>query len=365
MSDLATLYRIQVWIDNFSAALARTRRNGVLSISREGNFMLRIFWLLLSLLATLSAANAIATTPAEPNWPTKPIKLVVPAGAGGVPDIRARWLAERISPLLGQPVWIENKPGAGGNIGMESVAHSAPDGYTLVAMHLGTMAFNSFMYQRTGYDPLKDFIPITRNGVGPLMLIVNPKVPAKTVQELVQLARSKPGQLSFSFPGFGTPPHLALELFKRSAKIDVISVPYGGGAQGMTDIVSGQITFTMEGAQLAIPNARAGQVRPLAVTGRSRMASLPDVPTLIESGYPDCEFYGWTGVAAPAGTPKVIIDRLYAAMSKVLNSDEAKQWYSNVDNEPGGETPEATAAIIRTEYARWGKLIKEAGIKAE
>jgi tripartite-type tricarboxylate transporter receptor subunit TctC len=324
-----------------------------------------IFSLVVGLTSALFAILSFANQPAEANWPIKPIKLVVPGAAGGVPDIRARWLAEKITPLLGQPIIIENKTGAGGNIAMESVARSAPDGYTLVAMHLGVMAFNPFMYERTGYDPLKDFIPITRNGVGPLMLIVNPKVPAKTVQELVQLANSKPGQLSFSFPGFGTPPHLALEFFKRSAKIDVISVPYGGGAQGMTDLISGQITFTMEGAQLAMPNARTGRVRPLAVTGRSRMASLPDVPTLIESGYPDCEFYGWTGIAAPAGTPKAIVDQLYAAMSKVLISDEAKQWYGNVDNEPGGDTPEATSAIIRTEYARWGKIIKDAGIKAE
>lgn len=328
--------------------------------------MPRIVSIVFCFFATCLMANALAiAAPNEPVWPTKPIKLVVPGPAGGVGDIRARWLAERISPLLGQMVWIENKAGAGGNIAMENVARSKPDGYTLVAMHIGAMAFNPFMYERTGYDPLKDFIPITRNGVGPLMLIVNPKVPAKSVQELVQLAKSKPGLLSFSFPGFGAPPHLALEFFKRSAKIDVINVSYGGGAQAMTDLISGEITFTIEGTQLAMPNARAGRVRALAVTGRSRMANLPDVPKLIESGYPDCEFYGWTGVAAPAGTPKAVIDRLYAAMSKVLGSDEATQWYGNVDNEPGGETPDATAAIVRAEYTRWGKLIKEASIKAE
>ena len=327
--------------------------------------MLRILWLLLSSFISISAGHAIATTPVETNWPTKPIKLVVPGGAGGVPDIRARWLAERISPLLGQTVWIENKPGAGGNIAMESVARSVPDGYSLVVMHLGTMAFNPFMYDRLGYDPIKDFIPITRLGVGPLLLVANTKVPANTVQELVQLAKSKPGQLSYGTPGIGTPPHMALELFKRSAKIDVIGVPYQSGAQSMIDLIGGQTAFTMDGMQLSMPNAKAGRVRPLAVTGRSRLTSLPDVPTLMESGYPEYEFYAWTGVAAPAGTPKAIIDRLYAAMSKVLRSDEAKRWFGNVDNEPGGETPEATAAIVRAEYARWGKLIKETGIKAE
>jgi tripartite-type tricarboxylate transporter receptor subunit TctC len=318
-------------------------------------------WLTLSLFAALSFANQ----PLETNWPTKPIKIVVAGAAGGVPDIRARWLAERISPLLGQPVWIENKPAASGNLAMESVARAAPDGYTLVGMHLGTMAFNPFMFARIGYDPLKDFTPITRNGVGPLLLVANPHVAANTVQELVQLAKSKPGQLSFGSPGTGTPPHMALELFKRSANIDVITVPYQSATQSMADLIGGQITFAMDGMQLAMPQVKANRIRPLAITGRARMTSLPNVPTLLESGYPDCEFYGWTGIAAPTGTPKAVIDRLYAAMSKVLNSDEAKQWYGNVDNEPGGDTPEATAAIIRAEYTRWGKVIKEAGIKAE
>jgi tripartite-type tricarboxylate transporter receptor subunit TctC len=322
------------------------------------------FSLAVSLTAAF-AAQSSAGQSSEANWPAKPIKLVVPAAAGGVPDIRARWLAERISPLLGQPVWIENKPGAGGNIAMENVARSAPDGYTLIGMHLGTMAFNPFIYERVGYDPIKDFTPITRNGVGPLVLTTSAKTPISTIQELVQIAKAKPGQLSFGASGIGSPPHMGIELFRRSAKIDVINVPYQSGAQVMTDLIGGQITFSMEGMPLAMPNVRAGRIRPLAVTGRTRMLSLPDVPTLIESGYPDCEFYGWTGVAAPAGTPKAIIDKLYAAMSKVLLSEEAKQWFGAIDNEPGGDTPEATAAIVRAEYARWGKLIKDAGIKVE
>jgi tripartite-type tricarboxylate transporter receptor subunit TctC len=327
--------------------------------------MFRLFAVILLILVSAASTNIFAANSVETNWPAKPIKLVVPAAAGGVPDIRARWLAERISPLLGQPVWIENKPGAGGNIGMENVARSAPDGYTLVAMHLGVMAFNPFIYERTGYDPIKDFIPITRNGIGPLLLTASAKTSINTIEDLVQLAKSKPGQLSFGASGIGSPPHMAIELFRRTAKIDVINVPYQSGTQVMTDLIGGQITFSMEGMPLAMPNVKAGRIRPLAVTGRTRMVSLPNVPTLLESGYPDCEFYGWTGIAAPAGTPKVIIDQLYAAMSKVLSSDEAKQWYGNLDNEPGGDTPEATAAIIRAEYARWGKLIKEAGIKAE
>jgi tripartite-type tricarboxylate transporter receptor subunit TctC len=327
--------------------------------------MFRLFALILSILVSAASTNIFAANGVETNWPTKPIKLVVPAAAGGVPDIRARWLAERISPLLGQPVWIENKPGAGGNIGMENVARSAPDGYTLVAMHLGVMAFNPFIYERTGYDPIKDFVPITRNGIGPLLLTTSTKTSINTIEDLVQLAKSKPGQLSFGASGIGSPPHMGIELFRRTAKIDVINVPYQSGTQVMTDLIGGQITFSMEGMPLAMPNVKAGRIRPLAVTGRTRMASLPNVPTLLESGYPDCEFYGWTGIAARAGTPKVIIDRLYAAMSKVLSSDEAKQWYGNLDNEPGGDTPEATAAIIRAEYQRWGKIIREMIITAE
>ena len=244
----------------------------------------------------------------EPPWPAKPIQLIVPGGAGGVVDIRGRWLAERLAPALGQPVIVENKLGAGGNIGMGMAARSKPDGYTLVIIHQGTMTINPHLYSRLGYDPLTDFIPITRLGLGPLLLAVNPKVPATTVSELVQFAKANPGKLTFSSPGVGTPPHLASELFKRVAGIDVAHVPYKGGGQAVADLIGGHITFTIEGLTVLLPQVKAGKLRALGVTGPRRVASLPEIPTIAEAGVAGYEFQGWVGVAAPAGTPKPIID---------------------------------------------------------
>jgi tripartite-type tricarboxylate transporter receptor subunit TctC len=326
--------------------------------------MSRIRTLLMSVFVSTCTLNAGIASAAETYWPSKPIKLVVTGGTGGVIDIRARWLAERISPMLGQPVIVENKPAGGGNVAMEAVARSAADGYTLVTMGMGSLVANPFLYDKLPYDPLKDFIPITRNGVGPFVLVVNPKLPVHSVNDLVQLAKSQPGALSFSAPGIGTPPHLSGELFKRAAGIDVISVQYPGG-QSLTDVMGGQVTFTMEGMTITAAHAKSGRLKALAVTSRNRSPNLPDVPTMIEAGFPDFEVNGWTAIAAPAGTPKAIIDKLYAAMSKALTSDDAKKWYGELNNQPGGDTPEAFAEIIRAEYARWGKLIKATGMKAE
>ena len=320
-------------------------------------------------IALLVSAFLVATHPSafavDAAWPTKPVRIIVPGGPGGVTDIRARWLADRLMPALGQSVVVENKPGAGGNIGTEMGARSAPDGYTLTIVHQGTMAINPHLYSRLGYDPLADFTPITRLGGGPLLLSVNPQVAATTVAELVQLAKAKPGQLNFGSPGIGTPPHLAGELFKRAAGIDVLHVPYNGGGQSATALISGQVSFMIEGLSVVLPLVKAGRLRPLAVTGPRRVALLPDVPTMAEAGLPACEFVGWVGISAPAATPKPIIDRLYREISKVLATAEARDWFGAVGAEPLADTPEAFAATIRAEHAKWGKVIREAGIRIE
>ena len=301
----------------------------------------------------------------EPPWPAKPIQLIVPGGAGGVVDIRGRWLAERLAPALGQPVIVENKLGAGGNIGMGMAARSKPDGYTLVIIHQGTMTINPHLYSRLGYDPLTDFIPITRVGLGSLLLAVNPKVPATTVGELVQLAKANPGKLTFSSPGVGTPPHLAGELFKRVTAIDVAHVAYKGGGQAVADLIGGHITFTIEGLTVLLPQVKAGKLRALGVTGPRRVASLPEIPTIAEAGIAGYEFQGWVGVAAPAGTPKPIIARLYREMSTVLGTQEARDYFGEFGAVPGADPPDVFAAAIRAEHAQWGTVIREAGIKAE
>jgi tripartite-type tricarboxylate transporter receptor subunit TctC len=298
-------------------------------------------------------------------WPERPIHIIVPGGVGGVVDIRARWLAERLGAALRQPMIVDNKPGAGGNIGMELGARSPPDGYTLVIVHQGTMTMNPHLYARTGYDPLTDFIPITRLGVGPLVLAVNPTLPAYTVSELVSLANAKPGQLTFGSPGVGTPPHIAGELFKRLAAIDISHVAYHGGGQEATDLIAGHISMSIEGTNVQLPFIRAGKVRALAVTTAHRSPALPGVPTMAEAGVRGYDFEGWVGIAAPARTPAPVIDRLYREIAAILATSEARQWFGGFGLERGGESPRTFADLIRNEYAKWGKTIRDAGIKAE
>jgi len=224
-----------------------------------------------------SSTHALA---AEAAWPSRPIRLIVPGGPGGVIDLRARWLAERLAQRLRQSVYVEDVPGAGGNIGTAQAARARPDGYTLAIVHQGTMAINPHLYSHPGYDALADFVAITRVGIGPLVLAVQPLLPARSVAELVALAKAKPGQLSFGSPGIGTPPHMAGELFKRMAAIDLTHVPYRGGGQAVSDLIGGQISMSIEGMNVQLPFVRSGQIRALAVTGRERSPALPDVPTV-------------------------------------------------------------------------------------
>lgn len=318
--------------------------------------------------AVLTAVACVLPAPlfaAEAAWPSKPIRIIAPGDPGGVLDIRARWLAERLTPLLGQSVVVEPKPGAGGSIATAEGARSAPDGYTLTIIHLGTMAVNPHLYARLGYDPLADFAPITTLTTGPLLLSVNPGVPANTVAELVRLAKAKPGQLNYGSAGIGTPSHLAGEMFKRAAGIDVVHVPYKGGALAVAAVIAGQITFIVESPSVQLQHVKSGRLRALAVTGPPRMASLPDVPTAGEAGVPGFEFYGWTGIAAPAGTPKPIIDRLYLEIGKIMATAEARDWLELIASYPRTDTPEVFAAGIRADHAKWGKVIREAGIRLE
>lgn len=316
-------------------------------------------------LATLLLALVTAAVPAEAPWPTKPVHIVVPGGPGGVIDIRARWLADRLAPALGQPVVVENRTGAGGNIGMEQVARSAPDGYTLVIIHQGTMAMNPHLYARTGYDALADFVPITRLGMGPLMLAVPADSPVKNAADLIRIAKERPGQLSFGSPGNGTPPHLASELLKRLAGVDVLHIPYKGGGQETQALVAGQIDFTIEGLNVQLPQVKGGRLRALAVTSASRLPLLPDVPTLAEAGVPGYEFIGWVGIAAPARTSPAIVDKLYHAIAALESTAEARDWFAVYGAEPGVITPDAFAASIRAEYAHWGRVIRDAAIRLE
>jgi len=316
-----------------------------------------------TMIALLQAHSGWHAQPAP--WPARPIRLIVPGGAGGVIDQRARWLAEHLAPRLGQPVIVVDVPGAGGDLGTAQAARAPADGHTLVIVHQGTLAINPHLVDHPGYDPLHDFAPITRVGVGPLLLCVNAALPVTSVGELVALARGWPGELTFASPGIGTPPHLAGELFKRKAGIDITHVPYRGGAQAVSALIAGEVAMSIEGLSVQLPYVRSGRLRALAVTGPHRLAMLPDVPTLAEAGVAGYEFVGWVGVAAPASTPGPIVQRLHREIAAVIGSEEGRAWLAAYGLEPGGEPPAVFARLVRDEHARWGALIRESRIKGE
>ena len=315
----------------------------------------------------LSCALYLAASPAvfADAFPSKPLRLIVPTAPGSVTDVRGRWLAEKLPPSLGQPIVVENRAGAGGAIGTEAGARSAPDGYTILMVHQGTLAINPHVYARLGYDALADLAPITRMTLNPLLLAVHPAVPAESVADLVRLAKDKPGTLFFGSPGNGTPPHLAGELFKRMTGIEVTHVPFKGGAQAQAEVMAGRITFSFEGFAVQLPQVKSGRLRALAVSGSQRVASLPDVPTVAEAGVPGYEYLAWTGVAAPAGTPAAIVAKLNREIVAVLRTSESRAYLAAQGSEPGADSPEEFASFIRAEHAKWGKVVREAGIKAE
>jgi len=297
-------------------------------------------------------------------WPDRPLRIVA-GGAGGIPDIRARWLAERLAAVFGQPVVVENNAAAGGNLGAEQVARSAPDGYTLLLIHQGTAAINPHLYAHIGYNALTDFAPITRFGVGSLLLSVHPSVPATSVRELIALAKAKPGALNYGSPGNGTPPHLSAELFKRSAGFEATHVPFKGSGGMMQAMLGGHVQYCIEGLTALLPHVRAGSLRALAVSAAQRSPALPDVPTIAEAGVPGYEYVGWTGVAAPAATPRAIVERLQAEIAKIAATEEARKWFATIGSEPGVLAPDAFGEFIRVEHTRLGQLIRDAGVRAE
>lgn len=321
--------------------------------------LLAAAWRLMVLGAVLSGP-AVAQT-----YPAKPIRLIAPSAPGSPVDIRSRWLAEKLAPTLGQSIVVENKAGAAGGIGTQAGARSTPDGYTLLLVHQGTLAINPHLYARTGYDPIADFAPVTRLVVSPMLLAVHPEIPANSVADLIRLAKEKPGQLTFGSPGAGSPPHMAGELFKRTAEIDVVHVPYKGATPALVDLMAGRLSYTIDSTAIQLPQVRAGKIKALAVTGATRLASLPEVPTVAESGLPGFEYWSWMGICAPAGTPQEIVSRLNRAIVGILHTPQAREWLAAQGGEPMGETPEEFAAFIKAEHARWGAIVRQAGIVAE
>lgn len=312
--------------------------------------------------ATLLVATSLAVAQV---YPTKPVKLIAPSGPGSPSDIRARWIADKLTAALGQPVLVDNKAGAGGSLATEAAARSAPDGYTLVLAHQGTFAINPHIYVRTGYDPLTDFAPISRLVVSALLLAVPSEAPVKSIADLIALAKQRPGQLTFGSPGSGTPPHLAGELFNRMAGIETVHVPYKAAAPALVDLMAGRLSYTFDSLAIQMPQVKAGKIRALGVSSRQRFEALPAIPTVAEAGLPGFEYWSWQGICAPAGTPLHVVSRLNVELSRILATPEAKEWFAAQGGEPMPETPQSFAAFIASEHARWGKVVREANIRMD
>ena len=318
-----------------------------------------------SLALAFTACLLLPTAQAQEHYPSQPVKIIAPAPPGSPVDIRARWTADQLARALGRPVLVYNKPGAGGNIGAEAAAKSAPDGHTLVVVHQGILAVNPHLYQRTGFDPLRDFAPVTRIMDTALVLFVPRSSPYRSVAGLVRAARERPGKIAYGSSGIGTPPHLAAEIFRRLAGIEVLHVAYKGATPSLTDLLAARVDFSIDSLSSHGPLFKAGRLRALAVTSRERLSSLPEVPTMEEAGVTGYEYRSWIGLLAPAGTPAPIVALLRAALANAIHSPEAGQWFAEQGSVPVGDTPEAFASFIRTEYEIWGNVIREAGIKAE
>jgi tripartite-type tricarboxylate transporter receptor subunit TctC len=316
-------------------------------------------WASLAVVLCLIAAPA-----ASQEYPARTVRIVVPSPPGGGTDIVGRVLAHHFSKAFGQQFFVENKPGAGNMIGIESVARAAPDGYTLL-MVPATLALNSVLYKKVPYNPIRDFAPITLAATAPLVLIVHPSVPAQSLGEFVAYAKRQPGKMSYATAGIGTAPHLCMELLKSMAGIDLLHIPYKGTAPAVADVISGQVAAMFATALTARPVIDSGRVRALAVSTPQRVSALPGVPPVAEAGVPGYSAIQWYGLLAPAGTPPPVIARINAEALRSLRSAEMKERLAADGAEPQGSTPEEFGALIRSELEKWGRVTRAAGIEPQ
>jgi tripartite-type tricarboxylate transporter receptor subunit TctC len=300
---------------------------------------------------------------AQAGYPTKPISFIVAYGAGGGADSRSRQIGQRLSEKLGKPVIVENKPGAGGNIGTEAIARAAPDGYTIGMGNFAPLAVNKALFGKLNYDPQTDLVPIVAIEQGPLVLCVPTNSPFKSVADVVKAAKAKPGELTFGSGGIGGTHHLSGELFKQTAGIDMIHVPYKSGSAATTDLLGGQVQMMFEQMYSALPNIKAGKVRPLAITSGKRAQQLPDVPTFAEAGYAKVVVNNWQGLIAPKGTPQPIVDKLNKAVNDILGEPKMREFILEQANEPLGGSPEDFAKLIAAESVKWSAVVKQGNIK--
>ena len=315
----------------------------------------------------LAATAALGLTPHlahAQTFPSKPVRLVVPYSAGGGADTTARLMAPKLQEALGQTIVVDNKPGAGGMIGDEIVAKAPPDGHTLL---IGAFAHavNPALFARMAFRTPEDFAPVSLLVTVPELLVITPSHPAKTVAELVALAKAQPGKLSYASSGNGSAQHLAAELFKMRTGTDIQHVPYKGGALAVADVAAGHVPFYFGNMSSALPQARGGRVRALAVTSAARSPAAPDVPTIAEAGVKDCEISEWNALIAPAGTPPQVIARLHAEVAKIMRMEEIRAKFADLGADAVGSTPDELAAFMRAEMVKWAEVVKAANIKAE
>jgi len=316
----------------------------------------------LLLLAVSLCLPALALAQA---YPSKPIRLIVPFAPGGATDVIARLAAQKLSDALGQPLAVDNRPGANGNIGTEMAVKAPADGYTLVMSYDGTIAINPGVYRKMPFDPLKDLAPVASVAQLPLLLVVNPSVAAQNLAEFVALAKATPGKINYSSAGYGSAGHLAAELFRGRAGIDIVHVNYKGGGQAVQDLLGGQIQALMTGLTTVEGHLKSGKLRALAFTSAKRMAGAPEVPTFEESGYPGLVVLSWYGLFAPAGTPPEVVRRLNAEVNRALQAPDVRERLTALGTEPTGGTPEQFAATIRSDIARWARVVADAKIQID
>ena len=298
-------------------------------------------------------------------YPTKPIRFIVGFVPGGGTDMMARMLSRKLSDSMGQQVIVDNRAGSSGVIAAVIAAKAPPDGYTLFAVTISTLATNVSMYSKLPYDPIRDFAPVTLTAMSPYLLVVNPSTPAATLKELIALAKATPGKLNHSSAGSGGGNHLSQELLKFMAGIDIVHVPYKGAADPLTALIAGEVQASFKLVTTALPQVRAGRLKALAITSAQRLAVVPEVPTIAEAGVPGYEATSWQGVVLPAGAPRAIVNRLYGEIAKALQTPDVKERLAAEGSTPGGITPEEFAVHIKREITKWAKVVKASGAKAD
>ena len=309
------------------------------------------------------ACGLPAATHAQ-SWPSKPIRYIVPFPPGGATDILARSMADKLGPALGQPVIVENRAGAAGNIGTELAAKAAPDGYTILMVTVA-QSISETLYAKLGYNLMRDLAPVILVARVPNVMVVHPSVPARSVKEFIDYAKANPGKVNFASSGSGTSIHMSGELFKLLSGVDIVHVPYKGSAAALTDLIGGQVSVMFDNLPPSMPHIRSGKLRPLAITTTTRYPTLPDLPTMVEAGVPGYESTAWFGLAMPAGTPKEIIARMNAEGQKAARAPDFIKRMTDLGYEIVGGTPEQMAAMIQDEIKRWGPIVKASGAKVD